>query len=112
MSLENIKINNASEFADLEMGKEIELLVEGKWKPEIFVGFKEWYPGCKPKFKRVPTTIYETESGEIIERKILNYGTLKEDPSIISEVDGSVLRKIDPSSDLSMQYEILLELIR
>ena len=109
MNLENIKINNVSEFENLEIGGKVELLVQGKWKSEIFVGFNEWYIGCKPNYKRTPTTIYETESGDIIERKILDYNILKQDPRIISERAGDELKKINPSSELSSQYKKLLE---
>lgn len=109
MSLENIKINHVSEFEDLEIGRKVELRVQGKWKPEIFVGFNEWYPKCKPDYRRVPTTTYESESGGIIERKILDYNTLKQDPEIISERVGSELKEINPPSELFSQYEKLLE---
>ena len=113
MKLENegvsMKVTDESLFNTLEIGERIKLPVLGKWVDEIFVGFNEWYPGCKPKYQKVPTTIYKNEQSEIIERKILDYGTLKQDPRIISESSGSVLKKIDPSSELSKNYKEFLE---
>ncbi len=99
-------------FNNLEPGEKIELSVEGKLKQEIFVGFTEWYPGCKQKYQKIPTTIFENEQGEILERKILDYDTLEQDPRIISESVGSVLKKIDSSSELSKQYKQILEEVK
>jgi len=109
MSLKKTKITNEYLFNNLKVGEKIELPIEGGWKQETFAGFNEWYSGCKLKYQKVPTTIYKNEQGEIIERKILDYGTLKQDPRIISESVGSVLKKINSSSELSKQYKQILE---
>ncbi len=108
-ALKEMKRIEESRFDKTKIGEEIEINYFGRKRKEIFAGFKEWYPGCRQEYKKIPTTIYEDEKGKIFERKILDYNTLMQDPGIISERPGSELKRIDSSSDLAKQYRSLLE---
>ena len=109
-ALKKMKNMTESPFDKKRVGEEIEINNLGEKRKETFVGFKEWYPGCKQEYQKIPTTIYKDEKGKIFERKILDYETLmQEDLGIISEISGSAIKVIDSSSDLAKQYKSLLE---